>query len=158
MATERIHGLTPKQERFCLAYIETGNASNAYRQSYAVGDQTKPSTVWCSASQMLRNPSVGHRIAELRSRHADRHEVTIDAVTEQLRRAYELAMARGQPSAAVGASMAMAKLHGLFKKPAEAEARNFVINAEPMTEEEWEHKYGQPLDQRSREIVECETA
>ncbi|SQE31532.1 Terminase small subunit [Mannheimia haemolytica] len=26
--------LTPKQEAFCLAYIETGNASEAYRQAY----------------------------------------------------------------------------------------------------------------------------
>ena len=27
-------GLTPKQEKFCQLYIELGNASEAYRQSY----------------------------------------------------------------------------------------------------------------------------
>ena len=26
--------LTQKQENFCLAYIETGNASEAYRKAY----------------------------------------------------------------------------------------------------------------------------
>ena len=28
--------LTPKQEKFCQVFIETGNASEAYRQAYAV--------------------------------------------------------------------------------------------------------------------------
>ena len=42
--------LTPKQESFCLAYIETGNASEAYRQAYDVGPKTKPETVTLNSS------------------------------------------------------------------------------------------------------------
>ncbi|TIS17849.1 MAG: hypothetical protein E5X10_01890, partial [Mesorhizobium sp.] len=30
--------LTQKQEAFCLAYVETGNASEAYRRSCDVGE------------------------------------------------------------------------------------------------------------------------
>ena len=32
--------LTPKQERFCQAYIETGNASEAYRLACEAGNTT----------------------------------------------------------------------------------------------------------------------
>jgi len=37
-------GLTIKQEAFCQAYIEKGNASEAYRMAYAA-DKMKPETV-----------------------------------------------------------------------------------------------------------------
>ena len=158
MPTASPNRLTLKQEKFCLAYLETGNASRAYRDAYDVGDQTKPSTIWCSASQLLRKPSVAQRIDALRERHAERTGVTIDTVTTSLQQAYEAAMANGQPSAAVRACMALARLHGLFRSRTEVEARSFVVSSEPMTEEEWERKHGQPADQQSREIVECETA
>jgi hypothetical protein len=94
------------------------------------------------------------RITQLRERHAQQTGVTIDTVTEQLRRAYKLAMDRGQPGAAVAAAMALARLHGLIKK--RAEARAFVVcetpeglvveekPPEPMSSEEWMVEYGQP--------------
>lgn len=41
---QQIGQLTPKQETFCLAYIETGNASEAYRQAYDA-ENMKPDTV-----------------------------------------------------------------------------------------------------------------
>ena len=62
---------------------------------------------------------------------------------------------RGQPGAAVAATMALAKLHGLIKKRAEVQARNYVVCETPaglviedkphvpMSEEAWERKYGQ---------------
>ena len=148
--------LTPKQAQFAAAYVLSGNASEAYRQAYNVGDRTKPSTVWCSASQLLRNPSVNHRIEALRAGRTEQTGITIDTVTEQLRQAYELAVDRGQPGAAVAASMALARLHGLFRSRAEVQARNFVVSAtpeglvvedkppEPMTPEAWVAEYGQP--------------
>lgn len=36
-------GLTPKQEKFCQLYIELGNASEAYRQSYDCQDMKSES-------------------------------------------------------------------------------------------------------------------
>ena len=36
--------MTPKQEAFCLAFIETGNASDAYRRAYSAG-KMKPATI-----------------------------------------------------------------------------------------------------------------
>lgn len=57
--------LTAKQEAFCRAYIETGNASEAYRRSYDVGADTKPETVWQEASRMMADPKVGARVEAL---------------------------------------------------------------------------------------------
>ena len=39
---EQKNALTPKQEAFALAYVETGNAAEAYRRAYDVRAQTPP--------------------------------------------------------------------------------------------------------------------
>lgn len=48
-------GLTIKQEAFCQAYIETGNASEAYRTAYAA-DKMKPEAVHVQACKLQDNP------------------------------------------------------------------------------------------------------
>lgn len=47
-------GLTIKQEAFCQAYIETGNASEAYRTAYAA-DKMKPEAVHVQACKLQDN-------------------------------------------------------------------------------------------------------
>lgn len=59
--------LTPKQERFCLAYLETGNASEAYRRAYSA-ENMKPESIAVAASRVLSNAKVALRLAELRGR------------------------------------------------------------------------------------------
>lgn len=56
--------LTPKQENFCLAYLETGNASEAYRRSYDA-ENMKPQTINKRASELLDNGEIAGRLAEL---------------------------------------------------------------------------------------------
>ena len=58
--------LTPKQESFCLAYLETGNASEAYRTSYDAS-KMKPDTVHRSSKELLDNPKITARLQELRA-------------------------------------------------------------------------------------------
>lgn len=58
--------LTPKQESFCLAYLETGNASEAYRQCYEAS-RSSAKTITESASKLLAQPNISARIAELRA-------------------------------------------------------------------------------------------
>ena len=74
--------LTPKQEKFCLVYIETGNASEAYRQSYNTA-KMKPETVNRTAKQLLDNRKISARLDELRAELKQRHVVTIDRVLEE---------------------------------------------------------------------------
>jgi len=59
-------GLTPKQEAFCKAYLETGNASAAYRQSYSVKKAT-PKSVNEVSSRLLSEIKISSRIEELKA-------------------------------------------------------------------------------------------
>lgn len=106
--------LTPKQEAFAAAFIETSNASEAYRTAYDVSEGTKPETVWVSASQLLSDHKVAQRVAELQQAHRDRHDVTIDSLTKELDEARLMATAEKQAAAMTGATMGKAKLHGLI--------------------------------------------
>lgn len=75
--------ITPKEEAFCLAYIETGNASEAYRRAYSAKNM-KPSTVNRKASGLLDKGKIGARLDELRKGHLKRHEVTVDRIVAEL--------------------------------------------------------------------------
>jgi phage terminase small subunit len=55
MATK---SLTIKQETFVLAYIETGNASEAYRLSYNA-TKMKPASINRKATELLSNGTIG---------------------------------------------------------------------------------------------------
>lgn len=108
--------LTIKQEKFCQSYIETGNASEAYRRAYSVGPNTKPNTVEKRACELLKNGKVAGRLADLRASSQQRHEITVDSITKMLTDAYDLAMKPdvASPSAAVAAALGLGKLHGLI--------------------------------------------
>ena len=107
--------LTPKQEGFCLAYIETGNASEAYRQNYNA-EKMKPETINRNAKELLDNHKIATRLGELRATHAARHSVTVDSLIADLEADRQLAREIGQPGAAISASMGKAKLLGLDKQ------------------------------------------
>lgn len=75
--------LTPKQEAFCRFYIETGNASEAYRRAYNA-EKMKDTTIHVKASELLADGKVAVRVAELQAAIAKRHEVTVDRVVREL--------------------------------------------------------------------------
>ena len=104
--------LTPKQEAFCLAYIETGNASEAYRLNYNAENQ-KPETINRNAKKLMDNNKIVARLGELQTAHAARHNVTVDCLTTELIADRALARANKQSGAAITATMSIAKLHGL---------------------------------------------
>lgn len=107
--------LTPKQEKFCQLYVETGNASEAYRGSYDAGGM-KPDSVNRKAKELLDNVKIAARLNQIRERHVKRHEVTVDSLVGELEEARLLALELAQPSAAVSASMGKAKIYGLDKQ------------------------------------------
>lgn len=77
--------LTQKQELFCLAYIETGNASEAYRQAYNTA-KMKPETINEAASRLIADRKVTTRIGELRQAVAVKVVATEARVIEELAR------------------------------------------------------------------------
>jgi phage terminase small subunit len=60
-ATNKLTGLTDKQEAFVQAYLSGENASDAYRQAYDA-EGMKPATVWECACRLLSHPKVVARI------------------------------------------------------------------------------------------------
>jgi phage terminase small subunit len=110
--------MTPKQEAFARAYVETGNASEAYRQAYDA-ENMKPDVVKVKACELLKNGNVAVTVANLKASLQKRHEITVDTITAMLKEDRELAKENKQSSAAVSASMGLAKLHGLIVDKAE---------------------------------------
>ncbi|MDH0520856.1 terminase small subunit [Achromobacter xylosoxidans] len=117
--------LTPKQEAFALAYLETGNASEAYRRAYNAA-KMKPAVVAVKASELLAHGKVSVRVAELQASHAERHKLTVDDLLRELEEARQAALTAEsvQSSAAVAATMGKAKLLGLDKQVIEHSGPN----------------------------------
>ena len=107
--------LTPKQEAFALAYVETGNASEAYRRAYNAA-KMKPASVAVNASKLLADAKVALRVQELQAKAVERHEITVDDILRELEEARALAAGgeKPQPAAMVAASMGKAKLLGML--------------------------------------------
>jgi phage terminase small subunit len=61
--------LTPKQEAFALAYLETGSAAEAYRRAYNAAGSTAR-TVEKRAAELMKHGGVTGRIAELQAKAA----------------------------------------------------------------------------------------
>ena len=104
--------LTPKQEKFCYGYMETGNASEAYRQAYNA-EKMRPDTVNNKAYGLLQKGGIRARLDELRAEHKKRHEITVDTLVAELEEARKLAFETDKAAAAVSATMGKAKLLGL---------------------------------------------
>lgn len=115
-------GLTPKQERFCSAYIETSNASEAYRQSYNASNM-KPATINVKACELLANGKVAARVAELRESLIVRvHGVTVASLLLELEEARQVGKERGQASSMVAATLGKARLAGIDDGADDADA------------------------------------
>lgn len=105
--------LTPKQENFCLAYLETGNASEAYRRSYDA-EKMSDATVNRSAKELMDNPKITARVAELRKPAVEAAQVSLETHLNDLKRLRDLAEGEGKYSAAVSAEVARGKASGLY--------------------------------------------
>lgn len=87
-------GLTPKQEKFCQLYIELGNASEAYRQSYDCSKMTTE-VINVKASELLnKNGKITVRVEELRQAHQQRHNLTVDNIIADLQEVRDICMGR----------------------------------------------------------------
>lgn len=104
--------LTPKQDAFALAYVETGNACEAYRRAYNPRRMSQKA-ITVESTRLLKHPSIALAIDKDPAGARARHEISVDGLTIMLDDAYQQAIKLGQASAAVSAVMAIAKLHGL---------------------------------------------
>ena len=110
--------LTPKQENFCLAYLETGNASEAYRRAYDA-ENMGANAIAVEACNMLGSPKIALRLSELRAPAIAKAQLTIEDLLAELEEARRLAIDTEAPAPAVSATMGKAKLLGLDKQVVE---------------------------------------
>ena len=117
--------LTIKQEAFCFAYLETGNACEAYRQAYDTTTM-KAETIKRKAKELLDHNKVSAKIQELRNAAATRNEITVDDLLNELEAVRQKALSLPMPqcSAAVSATMGKAKLLGIGNDKIELTGRN----------------------------------
>ena len=79
--------LTPKQEAFAHKYVETGNASEAYRFAYDVERMSLPA-IHVAASRLLDHATVALKVSELQQQALAVVDVSAQDI---VRRAWEIA-------------------------------------------------------------------
>lgn len=136
--------LTAKQERFVLLIVKGETQSRAYEQAgYSVKSLKVAAT---NASNLMKNPNVVGRIAEIQGALAVRTIVTLDGLTMQLDEIRKKAIANDSYGPAVAAVVAIAKLHGFM-----VERQEVLIHHRPaplptkvleLSETEWLQQFG----------------
>ena len=135
-------GLTQKQEAFCLAFVETGNASEAYRRAYRAKKMAEKTVHEC-ASRLLADRKVAARVAALRAKAADQAGLTLETHLEKLAELRDLAVADGQLDAAIRAETKRGEAAGLY--PDRSKAVNVNVGLKPN---------GEPVSETSRWLGE----
>lgn len=111
--------LTQKQENFCAAYVETGNASEAYRRAYDAS-RMKPDSVSVNASKLMADARIALRLAELRQPVIEAAQITLASHLARLEELSIGAEKAGQYSAAIGAEISRGKACGLYTEKVES--------------------------------------
>lgn len=103
--------LTPKQEAFARRYVETGNASDAYRFAYDTSNMAVE-TVWDEAHNLTRHPEVSPRIKALQDEKLAEVDVTASDI---VRVAWDIARdGEASHGSRVSALALLAKRHHEF--------------------------------------------
>ena len=128
------NGPTVKQEAFARYYVETSNASEAYRRAYNAGTMAQ-NVIWVRAHEVLHNSKVSVMVKQLMAEGAKRHAITVDTITEMMIEDRLQAKELGQTAAAISANMGLAKIHGLIIEKRETTLK---VTAEEMRDDELE--------------------
>ena len=75
--------LTQKQEEFCNYYIETGNASEAYRRAFCC-EKMKSSTVNRKAVELLSHGKITARLKALQEEQKNKSDITKEKILNEL--------------------------------------------------------------------------
>lgn len=110
--------LTTKQEAFCLAYIESGNATDAYGKA-GYSSRMSSKSINEAVSRMLKKPKIVARIEGIRLEAAEAAKMTLAGHLDELKRLRDLAANEGRFSAAVTAEVSRGKASGFYTEKLE---------------------------------------
>ena len=105
--------MTPKQEMFCLAFIEIGCASAAYRKAYNA-EKMKPATINRKAAYTLSLDKIRARIDFLQANAAEEATLTLAEHLNDLKVLRDFACGNGKYGPAVQAEIARGKAQGFY--------------------------------------------
>lgn len=104
--------LTPKQERFALAYVRLGDASAAYREAYDTSGMAE-TTINSRAWDMLhKHEGIRVRIELERAALAKAETVEMGELVQNMRDACELARTSGKAGELAQATLGLARITG----------------------------------------------
>lgn len=77
--------LTAKQEAFCIAYLDTGNATEAYRRAYN-SEKMKATSMSANAGKLMADTRIALRIEQLKTMARTKAVMTRQEALERLSR------------------------------------------------------------------------
>lgn len=122
--------MTPKQEAFAHAYVETGSAAEAYRRAYSCKPTTKAQTIASNANALLANTHIALRIQQLRAETAKRNAITRDDIVRMILEDREMAKTAGDASVSNTITMNLAKFIGEYVETKNVKASTVNHNIE----------------------------
>ena len=105
--------LTPKQLKWSSRFIECGNATQAYDDSYECGNMSR-AAIQTEAARLVAHPAIALHLEMERQRIADESIVTVTGVVTDLKRDRKSAREVGNHSAAIRATESIGKTIAAF--------------------------------------------
>lgn len=105
--------LTDKQEAFCVAYAEHGNAADAYREAFDVAPTAKRASSRAEAAKLLQRPEVARRIAEIQDNLRDLTLYSMQKAHEDLEALKQRALKANKLAVVKDCIAQQMRLHGL---------------------------------------------
>ena len=102
--------LKPRQEKFCEEYVKDLNRKRAY---IAAGYSENGASQ--AAGRLLQNVEVKERVAQLQAKQREESDITLDTVLQALIDDREHARENNQVSAAIKATVEIARLMGFYE-------------------------------------------
>ena len=108
-----VAGMAPKQEKFCMEYMATGDALTAYKAAgYKEGHNV--SDTRRRAYSLLKKPKIAQRINDIREEAMTKMAWNADRVMDRLDEVYQHALSNGDYTNANRSVEAVAKHLGMF--------------------------------------------
>lgn len=73
--------LNPKQERFCVEYLKTGNAAQSYKLSFGISNDN---AARASSCRLLKSSAIQNRLSELQAEINNEKILTATEIQERL--------------------------------------------------------------------------
>lgn len=133
---EELGPLSIRQINFCLMYVKTGNALEAYRRSYNV-DSLKDASLKRNTYRLLKTPKIQNRIESLKAPAIAEAELSVDSHLKTLTELRDLARKSGNLTAAIRAEELRGKVAGFYidKVEVNTEIRVIVFDDDDIEDE-----------------------